>query len=890
MATEVVRLHSEVQRRLWHSWHDETDLMLAAADAAGPELAAQLGTIVVFLPERLSPAAAALVAAVARVADVRVLVGSTGDERADQSVRRLAAGLADRSELDPDAVHWPLVAPIDAHVDVVSISDADDEVRVAVRRIIRAAHEGVAFERIAVLWTVADPYARAVTGALDAAGVPWNGPSPSRLAERLAGRAMLGLLAVDRFGFRRRDLFAWLATTPVRDNRKRPVPTAIWERISRDAGVSGRGDWSQRLSRWADAQRATAAQSRAVGDESRAERIERDADSAGDLAHFVGWLIDELGAPGESRRWDAWGKWSHRMLSRLLGSTAARLRLPADEQEAIELVEAAIDRLAGLDEVAPRVNRAGFASALEAELDAALGRVGRIGDGVLLGPLSSAIGLHAEVTIVLGAVDGRLPAPPPSDPLIGDHDRVLVPLMQTGGDIVSQQRRHLIAALRSAPDVMVGVPRGDLRRSAQQTASRWLDELVPAGSRHDLHQQSFTHGLGALEFPATAAEHRVRSLLAHVRAGSAIDTHGLLGRDSALRRNLLLVRARESAEFTEYDGNLGAASVPVPFGDGRVMSPTQLERWAGCPHRYFVERLLGVSSIEDRDDDLRMNVMDRGSLLHTVFDEFLQLVITEQMPCPEPNQPWPEEYRQAAFDALDTTAESYESAGLTGRALLWRFDRNRLRSELRRWLDRDDIERAAFATRPVGSEQRFGFPDSPWPAAIVELPTGEQLRFRGSIDRLDRSTDGHWHVTDHKTGTGSQYSTIRASNPVDGGKRLQLGIYAAAVATQHGVSPIGMTSEYSFTARTKGPARNGFEITPEIWSTFVEALSIIVDGMSRGLFPPKPKQPSFFLGWVECPVCDPDGLGTAEGYRAWLRKRDDPRLAPVLALEGVGRA
>jgi ATP-dependent helicase/nuclease subunit B len=890
MAAEVVRVVNTVNGRLWQRWHDETDLLLAATNAAEQHGLGEFGTIIAYLPEPLSSAAQDLLATCARLGELIVLTGTHDDTRADAAGRRLVAALADRCGVDSETMTWPPAVGLASVVEVASTSDADDEVRVAVRDIVRAARDGVAFERIAVLWTSDDPYRRAMSGALSAAGIPWNGPNPTQLTERLAGRVITGLLELDRFGLRRRDLFAWLATTPVRDEQGRTVPVAAWERISREAGVAGKGDWDAKLERFGSKRAADAVRARQAGRESQALRAERDTAEAGDLARFVGWIQHELATGATHRSWDRWGGWAHRMLQRLIGGTIARGRLPDAEQLALDSVDQAIDRLRGLDEIVPGTTRTGFAAALGAELEAATSRIGRIGDGVLLGPLGGAIGLTAELTIVLGAVDGRLPASPGSDPLIGDHDRALVPLLRSSADSVDAQRRQLIAALRSAPRVVIGAPRGDLRRSAVQTPSRWIDELVPGECRRDVHHSSFAAGIGAVDFPANDMEHRTRTLLAHARAGGAVDTHPLATDDRSLARAVAMIRARASAEFTEYDGNLAGMGPGGLFDGEVVLSATQLERWASCPHRYFIERVLGVATIEDRDDDLRMSPLDRGSLIHDVFDRFLQQVLSGVLPMPSAEQPWSPMHRQAAMEVLDLAMSEAEQAGLTGRSLLWGFDRGRLRSEVQRWLDRDNTERATRQIVPVGSEQRFGYDDSPWPPAAVELPSGRILRFRGSIDRLDQRADGTWFITDHKTGSGSQYSSIKETNPIDRGRRLQLGVYAAAVAAAAGTSPVGVTTEYSFTNALKGPTRRGYAVSEEIWEVFIGALETIVDAIDSGVFAPRPIAPSNIRPWIECPVCDPDGLGTADAYRLAERKADDPRLSALRVLDESARS
>jgi ATP-dependent helicase/nuclease subunit B len=68
-------------------------------------------------------------------------------------------------------------------------------------------------------------------------------------------------------------------------------------------------------------------------------------------------------------------------------------------------------------------------------------------------------------------------------------------------------------------------------------------------------------------------------------------------------------------------------------------------------------------------------------------------------------------------------------------------------------------------------------------------------------------------------------------------------------------------------------------------------LGTIVAGIEAGVFPAHPSDAASSNSYVECAVCDPDGLGVADLRRAWDRKRTDPALAPYAdlaePLEGV---
>src|SRR5690606_7708934 len=114
-----------------------------------------LGTVVVYLPEDLSLPACQLLRAVADAARLEIVAGLTGVAAADQQVRRTLHRLGVEVPGDVDIP----APPVD---EIVSVTDAEEEVRSAVARVVAAAREGVALERIAVLYPAPEPYARIV--------------------------------------------------------------------------------------------------------------------------------------------------------------------------------------------------------------------------------------------------------------------------------------------------------------------------------------------------------------------------------------------------------------------------------------------------------------------------------------------------------------------------------------------------------------------------------------------------------------------------------------------------------------------------------------------------------------------------------------------------------
>src|SRR5690606_40430591 len=112
---------------------------------------------------------------------------------------------------------------------IISVTDADEEVREVVRRI-AALVEGkdgrapVRLDRIGVFHPTPDPYVRILEQQFAAAGIPANGPSRRRLADSAAGRTLLAALRLPAEQCRRDRVMAPVGPAPLRDHRRRPAP------------------------------------------------------------------------------------------------------------------------------------------------------------------------------------------------------------------------------------------------------------------------------------------------------------------------------------------------------------------------------------------------------------------------------------------------------------------------------------------------------------------------------------------------------------------------------------------------------------------------------------------------------------------------------------------
>lgn len=893
---EVVRLFRSVRARLGTFYYDEDDLA-AAAEArvsAEPSVgAAGLGQVVWYLPGRLTPALANLLRAVLGAGPATAIVGLTGHADADGAARQACAAAGVDLAAAASLVTAP--SPPTASV-IVSVSDADEEVRTVVRRVLALAETGTPLHRIGIFHPSRDPYGRNLNEQLDAAGVPHNGPSRTPLADTVAGRTLLRALALnaESDGWGRGAVMALISGAPVR-HASAGAPVSRWDAVSRAAGVvEGLDDWRTKLAALALRLEADLDDRARQVDVSpgRLVAIRRDAGAAIELGAFVEHLAGELDALQRAPGWAARTQAARALLASLLGPEQRRTRWPASETDAADRVDAALSRLASLDELEPNPSPEDFVAAVASELDEPAGRVGRFGQGVLHGPLVSAVGLDLDAVFVLGMAEGSCPQVirPPS--LLPEEDRQLAGAdeLARAEDRLGDQHRDFLAALAAAPAsehrVLVH-PRGDLRAGRTRLASRWLLESAAALAGHPVRSSqfanlgapvvdvvaSFARGMADGASKASVNERDLAALFTHVEAGGDVAAHPVAIGDGDVAMGLACRRARSGAPFTEWDGNLAGHPVASP-ATGEAMSASRLQKWAECPFAYFLSYVLDLSDRDDPERIIQISAMDKGSLVHDVLERFIAEAMARSGGPPAPTEAW----TAADLDRLHAIAAEvfaiYEARGVTGRRLTWRITQQEVLVDLDELLGRDSAHRAANGVVPVAVEMPFGMDDAA--PLVVQLPSGRELRFRGKVDRVDAGSGRHV-VLDYKTGKALKYKKLEGDgDAVLAGTALQLGLYAEATRAALGA---GDVEAYYWLATTDGGfAKRGYPWTPGRRVRFLEVLETIVDGVEAGTFPGRPGQyDSFFRRHDNCRYCAFD--------RLCPRDRDDHEEAKSAAPE-----
>lgn len=888
---EVGRLFRAFRDRT-HTRYDDLDLALAAAEAVdgGSPTLSDIGAVVLHLPSALEPGHHALVAALARAGHVSALLGLTGDDRADEPVRSLAASL--EAVLGRPDVTAPDTSPRPRQI--VLAPDPEEEVRWAVRELLAEPPDPPL--RVAIVSADSEPYGRIAADILTEAGIPFHGPNGTTLAQSVPGRLLLGALALPDERFARHDVMAWLSSGPVIGLDGKRAPVERWDHLSREAGITaGLERWTDGLARHAE-RLARPRPDDAHGDAEERER--RGAEALG-LAEFVADLADRVDPP--TGGWSERSRWASGLLHAITGGPNRLAEWPDHEIDAFRAVESVIEGLADLDPIEPDPPPRVFRRALEQALDGPAPRTTRFGDGVFVGRVGDVVGAAFDRVHVVGIVEGSFPRSAAPASLVTESDRRALDALDTADRRRRDQHRDFLAAMAAAGSRTLGMPRSDPRSGRPRHASPWL---LDAAS--DLHgSRLFGETLTRIEdqgewlirlpsaeatllggpVPLSLTERDARELAALRREGTRLPGDALATAAPRLARGLDAVAGRASDRATEWDGIVGPGVAALA---DRAHSPTSLENWPACPFRYFLGQVLRIRPLDTPEEIETLSGLDRGSLVHDVLEAFVR----ERGLGKPPDEPWDDADHNRLDEIAEETFAEYEARGRTGRELLWSLQQRDVRRTLHTILTVDDELRAEYGASPEAVELAFGLGDDD--PVELEIGSGRRLRFRGRIDRVDR-IDGPegstLRVVDYKTGRAlaSKTKDPYQDDHFVAGTQLQLPIYALAARRAFGDLPT--RAEYWYVNERSSFKTEGYEIDDAVLEEYAELLTRIADGIENGMFPARPGGDTYDIfarreTYEHCYHCDFDRVCTVDRSEAWDRKRHDPALADYVALCG----
>jgi ATP-dependent helicase/DNAse subunit B len=235
------------------------------------------------------------------------------------------------------------------------------------------------------------------------------------------------------------------------------------------------------------------------------------------------------------------------------------------------------------------------------------------------------------------------------------------------------------------------------------------------------------------------------------------------------------LRERAAAGPRRREPVIGALTDPALLAGLRERaswSASGIELWAGCPVKWFVERLLKPAGLLP-DPELML----RGALAHLLLETTLRGLAerTGSARLTPATLPLAQQLAAAALDGLEHDARLTMSRDLSRQRAL----AHRLRSDLLRYLEHAATDGSQL--EPAELELAFGGPAD----ERDTLQLGDEVRLRGRIDRIDVGPDGRAIVYDYKGRVAVESASWREK------RKFQVALYMLVARDVLGLDPIG---------------------------------------------------------------------------------------------------
>jgi ATP-dependent helicase/nuclease subunit B len=823
-------------------------------------------------------------------------------------------------------------------VDIFSAPGEGRESVEIARRVLARAHDGIPFDRIAVLLRSPEEYRTNLEEAFERAAIPVHFARGSRRPDP-AGRAFYALLKCAAEGLSARRFAEYLSlgqgpdatadgappaaaprgdqwvepdseavteeelagaperrrvkvTREVPDNGEAPVHEGQlraprrWERLLVDAAVIGSHErWRRRLDGLANELRTRLAEL-SDEDEPEAEVVTRTLD---DLAAFTAYavpLIDLIdGWPSSV----AWGDWLDQ-----LGDLAT---------QALKRPERVLTVLAELAPLAP-VGPVSLSEVLDVLGPLLLERAvppppQRYGK-VFVGPVEAARGLSFEVVFVPGLAERMFPRKIVEEPILLDTLR-----KQLSGDLATNQSRlenerlALTLAVGAAESrICFSYPRLDLQADPRPRVPSFygLEALRATEGRlpdfAELARRAETATAARLGWPGPpdpaeaidSAEHDLAILDRLAAAGRPDAGAGryLIAANPHLARALRARYQRWGRSWTASDGLVGRSETALAAMARHTLglrsySPTALQNYARCPYRFFLYAIQRLGPRLEPEPIDELDPLQRGSLIHDIqFELFARLRREGRLPVRSGSL-------DAAQNALDAViagvAARYHDDLAPAIERVWLDGIAAIGADLREWLRRASLDDSGFVPRHF--ELSFGLPtrSSERPADPRSVPGAVGLdcgiELRGSIDLVERHRAGLMRVTDHKTGKFD-------GNPgqiIVGGTSLQPLLYALAAERLFADEAEISCGRLYFCTSRGGFAVQEVPLDDEARAAAAQLADTVGDAVAQAFLPAYPAK-------GECERCDYQVVCGPHEERRIVRKPDGD-LKPLLMLRAA---
>lgn len=203
---------------------------------------------------------------------------------------------------------------------------------------------------------------------------------------------------------------------------------------------------------------------------------------------------------------------------------------------------------------------------------------------------------------------------------------------------------------------------------------------------------------------------------------------------------------------------------------GRVSSASQLENYAACPYRFYID--YGLRPSPRREYSILKT--DSGVIYHEAISKYVELLIELGSIAEGMTR---EESDAKAENIFNGVCERFRQGMLKDNAQLNAMTARMLAVfKSTAWAVLEQVRSSRF--KPAATEISFGMGGT-FPPIMINTPEGESLQIRGKIDRIDRYRDEngvHISIIDYKSGD----KKINIADIVNG-TELQLMLYMGAV-------------------------------------------------------------------------------------------------------------
>ena len=303
----------------------------------------------------------------------------------------------------------------------------------------------------------------------------------------------------------------------------------------------------------------------------------------------------------------------------------------------------------------------------------------------------------------------------------------------------------------------------------------------------------------------------------------------------------------QSGTRSAFDGYIG----PLDPNQLRALSPTQLEDFGECPHKFLLKHILRVEDIDHPERELQIHHRDKGILDHSILEEFYQSA-------GELRTPLSGELLQHLDVLVDRHFDEHEAIAPPFNPTVRAIERRATKRLLREFVAADVADLEANDLQPKYFEYRFGAKHreaADHPEPFVVNAGGVPVHVEGTIDRIDvgpASARPPYRIVDYKSGKALRHANL--GDKIDRGVRLQLALYAMAVAEFFRVEAeqVSGTIKPLVPGETK-PAKFTF-VLHEKRAALIETLELFIRAILSGTFPAFPNEDDDFNSCKYCPV------------------------------------